>query len=580
MYTRSRQLTAYVLFLASALLFLAACSTIEVDADPPPTQAVQATAGLASETPTQTPGAPTPTLEAPTLTPEVATPTLEAPTPTPEVATPTPVGQVPQYNSLPEFEAVLTQAVETYDYAKLQSLMGDSFMLAFWQSEGLTLSPGKAIEQLRVNYLLPGNAFRFQEGPDLSPHLGGRDILSMWDPAVKPVRALYSLGWAANGNDEAFLVIAQRLDGTLYWYAMLMTEPGFAGRGGNDPSVRISPLSGPPGTLVQFIASDFGPYASLAVGVGPENSDFAEVARGEANANGVYLVQVPAQGAPGMNLVFAVRAEGGPGALSPDRFHITAPPEPRVTIWPLSGSSGTLVQVTASGFPPNTPVTVGLGPANSQFSQVAQGSTDAHGAFVVQVPVEGETGMRFVFAVAAAGQPGVTAPEQFHVTGAVPTVIPTPMPVLTPTPTPYTDMWTTFSSSVFAISLQYPADWQPIPGYGSPETGDTKFGAINGFFQIAAMDSESLDAAAAAEAEHRLQPYGSQPTIETLQIQGQEARLILPSNDQPAGMQHQAALIVRYPEPVNISGTPCRYFVLWADWPHIRTIGQTLRFAR
>ncbi len=92
------------------------------------------------------------------------------------------------------------------------------------------------------------------------------------------------------------------------------------------------------------------------------------------------------------------------------------------------------------------------------------------------------------------------------------------------------------------------------------------------------MDSDSIDLATAAEAEHKLQPYGSQPTIETLQIQGQEARLILPSDDQPTGMQHQAALIIRYPQPVNVIGTPCRYFVLWADWPHIRTIAQTLRF--
>jgi TolB protein len=494
------------------------------------------------------------------------------------------VGQVPQYDSIPAFEALLKQVIETHDLNAMQSLMGDAFALAFWQSEGLTISPGEAIEQLRLNYIRADSTFRFQDGPDLRPQLGGNDILSIWDPAVNPVRALYSLGWEPDGKGEAFLIIAQRPDRTLYWYGMLMTSPGFADRAVEhpafDPSVRISPLSGPPGTLVQVVASDFEPYALVSVGVGPENSEFGEVALGKVNADGVYVVQVPAQGAPGMNLVFAVRAEGRPGVFAPDMFHITAVQEPRVTILPQSGPSGTLVQVMASGFSPNTPVTVGVGPANSQFGQVAQGTTDVHGGFVAQVPVEGAPGMRFVFAVAAAGQPGVTAPEQFHVTGAVPTVIPTPMPVLTPTPTPYTDMWTTFSSSVFAISLQYPADWQPIPGYGSPETGDTKFGAINGFFQIAAMDSESIDAAAAAEAEHRLQPYGSQPTIETLQIQGQEARLILPSNDQPAGMQHQAALIVRYPEPVNISGTPCRYFVLWADWPHIRTIGQTLRFAR
>jgi TolB protein len=494
------------------------------------------------------------------------------------------VGQASQDDPIPEFEALLTQAIGMHDWATMRSLMGDSFGLAFWQSEGLTISPGQAIEQLRLNYLLPGNTIRFQEGPDLSPQLGGNDILSIWDPAVNPVRALYGLGWGMEGNDEAFLIIAQRPDGTLYWYAMLMTSPGFADRAVEhpafDPSVRISPLSGPPGTLVQVIASDFGPYAPLSVAVGPANSEFVELARGKANADGVFLAQVPAQGAPGMNLVFAVSADGRPGVLSPEMFQITAVPAPRVSIWPLRGPSGTLVQVTASGFPPSTPVSVGVGPADSQFGEVAQGRTDAYGAFVVQVPVQGQAGMSLVFAVAAAGQPAVTAPHLFQITGPVVTVIPTPVPVLTPTPTPYVDMWTTFSSSVYAISLQYPADWQPIPGYGDPETDEARYGAINGFFQISAMDSDSMDAAAAAEAEHKLQPYGSAPKIETLQIQGQEARLILPSGDQPAGMQHQAALIVRYPEPVNISGTPCRFFVLWADWPHIRTIGQTLQFAR
>jgi len=43
-------------------------------------------------------------------------------------------------------------------------------------------------------------------------------------------------------------------------------------------------------------------------------------------------------------------------------------------------------------------------------------------------------------------------------------------------------------------------------------------------------------------------------------------------------MQYQAALIVRYPQPVNVLGTPCRFFILWADWPHIRAIAQTVQF--
>lgn len=155
----------------------------------------------------------------------------------------------------------------------------------------------------------------------------------------------------------------------------------------------------------------------------------------------------------------------------------------------------------------------------------------------------------------------------------------TPEPLPTGTPTAHRDFWSEYVNPVFAISLQYPGDWQPVPGYGAPDLGDIRFAAINGFFHVSAMDAGTIDIAASREAGHKLQPYGSRPTIENLVILGQEARLILPSADQPAGMSHQSALIVRYPQSVNILGSPYRYFVLWADQAHIRTIAQTLRFS-
>ena len=111
---------------------------------------------------------------------------------------------------------------------------------------------------------------------------------------------------------------------------------------------------------------------------------------------------------------------------------------------------------------------------------------------------------------------------------------------LPPTPTLYLDHWIAFSNPVFAISLEHPVNWQYEPGYGGGETGEVRFAGDNGFFHIGAMDADTgIDTVAANEAGHRLQPYGSQP--------------------------------------VNISGVPCRYFVLWADYSHIRTIAQTLR---
>jgi len=136
--------------------------------------------------------------------------------------------------------------------------------------------------------------------------------------------------------------------------------------------------------------------------------------------------------------------------------------------------------------------------------------------------------------------------------------------------------WQAFSNPYFAIMLEYPANWQPVSGHTDPRAGE-KYAGADGFFMIGAMDGDSIDSVTAAEAYHKLQPYGSQPTIESLQIQGQEARLILPSAD--ASMGNQSALIVRYPVPVNTTGHPCSFFVLYADRNHIRAIGETVRFS-
>jgi len=145
-------------------------------------------------------------------------------------------------------------------------------------------------------------------------------------------------------------------------------------------------------------------------------------------------------------------------------------------------------------------------------------------------------------------------------------------------PTPYLDMWSTYTNTYFAVSLQHPSDWQPVPGYGSSETGDIRYEGVTGFFLVNAMDADSIDLAAASEAGHKLMPYGANPTIETLVVQGQEARLVLPSSDQPGGMSHQAALIVTYPTAAGEIRFP-RFFVLYADAAHIRTLAETIRFS-
>ncbi|MBC8448824.1 MAG: hypothetical protein H8D78_13835 [Chloroflexi bacterium] len=131
-----------------------------------------------------------------------------------------------------------------------------------------------------------------------------------------------------------------------------------------------------------------------------------------------------------------------------------------------------------------------------------------------------------------------------------------------------------FTSSTFGVALQHPAGWQPVAGY------DERYGGADGFFQLAAFSGEgwTLDEVCDLEAHHKLQPYGSSPAVERLPGFGQDGCLILPSADQPADMQGQAALIVPYPQPVPIGGDCYLYFILRADQNHIRPIAWTFRF--
>ncbi len=132
-----------------------------------------------------------------------------------------------------------------------------------------------------------------------------------------------------------------------------------------------------------------------------------------------------------------------------------------------------------------------------------------------------------------------------------------------------------YTSHPFRVSLQYPAGWQPLPGY------EERYSGTEGFFALSAINGEGLtmDEICQLESEHHLRPYGTQPTIERLQVQGQKARLIWPSEDQAENMRDQAALIIQHPRPVEISGHVYRYFVLWADKDHMQQLANTLKFA-
>jgi len=115
----------------------------------------------------------------------------------------------------------------------------------------------------------------------------------------------------------------------------------------------------------------------------------------------------------------------------------------------------------------------------------------------------------------------------------------------------------TYISEDYKISLKYPSYWESNPNYIERYEGK------DGFFQVGAINGESLsiDEVTKNEAFHKLNPYGSDPKIVKRLVDGQEARLILPSADQPEEMKNQAGLIVKYPEAVKINDSLYHYLV-------------------
>lgn len=133
---------------------------------------------------------------------------------------------------------------------------------------------------------------------------------------------------------------------------------------------------------------------------------------------------------------------------------------------------------------------------------------------------------------------------------------------------------TEYLNKEFKVSLRHPVGWIVDPGYYLKYKGD------DGFFQIdaAGTGSISIDALASMNANHKLQPFGTQPEITELTIDNQEARLITPSDDQAKEYDHAAYLIIRYPIPVKIGDTVYSFLTLNIDLQHMDTIYQTIRF--
>lgn len=125
--------------------------------------------------------------------------------------------------------AQLRQAVEAKDFDTMRGLMDDSlFVIAFWPGNSLPPLPADdALGQLRSLHMT-GGPITFPE-PDapLAQMLDGQDPLHVFLSDVNVVGVLFSQGWGTEGLGEAMLFLAQRPDGSFWWYSIIIAPTGF-----------------------------------------------------------------------------------------------------------------------------------------------------------------------------------------------------------------------------------------------------------------------------------------------------------------------------------------------------------------
>lgn len=121
------------------------------------------------------------------------------------------------------FEAELLRILLQRDYNQMAALMGDSFFIALWQSEGMAYPPGAAVEQLQANHLGPNTLIAVHPLPDSL----AASLQSAFGPQVNVVRMIYVTGWGLQGENEAVLYLARDAGGRLYWHGVLIAPGGF-----------------------------------------------------------------------------------------------------------------------------------------------------------------------------------------------------------------------------------------------------------------------------------------------------------------------------------------------------------------
>ncbi len=99
--------------------------------------------------------------------------------------------------------------------------------MAFWQSQGMSLTPDEAVQHLQRNYIGAGTILTPDPNKDLNALLGGSNPYSIMGLDPSTSLALFVSGWGLDGKGEAILYVTRVANGSLYWHGVLIAPTGF-----------------------------------------------------------------------------------------------------------------------------------------------------------------------------------------------------------------------------------------------------------------------------------------------------------------------------------------------------------------
>ncbi|MBE6022166.1 MAG: hypothetical protein E7231_02885 [Cellulosilyticum sp.] len=132
-----------------------------------------------------------------------------------------------------------------------------------------------------------------------------------------------------------------------------------------------------------------------------------------------------------------------------------------------------------------------------------------------------------------------------------------------------------FESRKYKVRFRYPATWRKNPRY------EDKYEGESGFFEVGAFEGtgDNIDEAVQSQINEDYKPYGTNPIVRRFVVDGQPARVIYSSEDQPDFYNDRdVAIVVQYPRPVQDEDKSYDYVVIWTLPEYVPLIISTLRF--